>query len=246
MRELETFRLPEIRTGFAFIIAILLMAASVGAYFLRPVLVTAGPEVDLSTRTPSEFGDWRERPSPLVQVSLSTGLDPSMNQPYDQTVMREYENSNGDRVFLALAWGERQQQEVKIHRPDLCYAAQGFKVRSIDPAIFRLTSSGVSVAGKHMVAISSSGGEAVAYWIRIGNIFSDNAFESRLHILTQGIQGNILDGILVRASVRVRDEGDAKDQWKLLDQFLNDLVSSSPSDVQRVLLGDSTLRTPLV
>jgi len=42
--------------------------------------------------------------------------------------MRAYQNSQGQIVYLALAWGEQQRQEVKIHRPDLCYVAQGFKV----------------------------------------------------------------------------------------------------------------------
>ncbi len=38
--------------------------------------------------------------------------------------LRSYVNANGDVVMLALAYGRHQRQEIKIHRPELCYTSQ--------------------------------------------------------------------------------------------------------------------------
>ncbi len=42
--------------------------------------------------------------------------------------------------------------------------------------------------------------EAVSYWIRIGNVFTENPWAIRYHILKQGLAGKAVDGVLVRAS----------------------------------------------
>mgnify|MGYP003340463721 CR=1 FL=1 len=59
------------------------------------------------------------------------GVETDTEQPYDQTLMRTYANSHGEQIMLALAWGERQRQDVKVHRPEVCYPAQGFAIRQI-------------------------------------------------------------------------------------------------------------------
>lgn len=139
--------------------------------------------------------------------------------------------------MLALAWGKHQRQEAKVHRPDLCYVAQGFPVKSLIPKSYSniLSNNGI-VSGKHMVVMSQRGGEAVAYWIRIGTLYSENAFETRAHIFKEGLKGRVTDGILVRASQRIRAEADAVNSFPLLDQFLAQLVAASPPTTRAMLI----------
>lgn len=234
-----TIRLPRIDLLHAGVLVLCLFAAIVGAYVLTPAKSEIAIDVDLENEVPRAFGDWKERASPFVQVSLATGGQPDLNQPYDQTLMRAYENSRGDTVYLALAWGREQRQEVKIHRPDLCYIAQGFEVISLKPTEFNLASINMRPEGKHMIASLGRTTEFVSYWIRIGSLFSESAVETRMHILSEGVKGKTLDGILVRASVRINGEREADEIWQQLDSFLADLVKSSPENIKALLIAES-------
>lgn len=230
--------LPAVSNRSSVAIFIAVFFAVILAWLATPRLTSIENVPSLEDTVPRAFGDWSEIKSSAIQVSLSTG-ETSMDQPYDQVVMRAYRNSSsGQIVQLALAWGANQRQEVKIHRPDLCYVAQGFKVTFLKPHVFKgIHASGDSVAGKRMVASAGNRGEAVSYWIRIGNIFSESALETRLHILKKGIAGNVSDGILVRASIPVQDEGATEQTWALLDAFLVELSSAVPPSTQALLLG---------
>jgi EpsI family protein len=231
-------RLPAIPLRLSLILSAAMMLAAMLAYWATPHLVEVTDAPSLEDTVPRQFGDWRELPTPYAQVSLSTGNDPNMENPYDQTVMRTYVNGKGQQVMLALAWGKRQRQEVKIHRPDLCYVAQGYKIQSLKAVTYAniLAPSGEPIVGNHMYAQGNRGGEAVSYWVRIGDIYSEDAFETRFHIFREGLKGRVPDGILVRASVRVRDEGEAQKVWPLMDQFLADLAAMTPPSTKSLLV----------
>jgi EpsI family protein len=237
---MTTFRLALKLPTISLVKSIALFACFVCASLLT---IWATPNItgirnapDLEATTPLQFGDWKAQTSPFAQVRLATGDDAGGNEPYDQVVTRTYVNGRGQQVMLALAWGERQRQEVKVHRPDLCYVAQGYKVVQLTPANFpALQSIAGRVTGKHMVAMERRGGEAVAYWIRIGSLYSENAFETRTYILKEGLAGRVPDGILVRASVRIQTESEAATAFPILEQFLTEFVAASPPNARALL-----------
>jgi len=89
-----------------------------------------------------------------------------------------------------------------------------------------------------MVVQSASRVEAVSYWIRIGDIFSENAWVTRSHLLEEGLRGHILDGILVRSSQIVANaEEDSERSYQLQEDFLSQLVRASPPAVAGLLIG---------
>jgi len=228
--------LPKLAWGASATVFGLMVLAAGAAVVARPDLVAVENAPSLEDTVPKRFGDWTLVPDGRLQVGTSTGDEPNMDQPYDQTVMRSYVNGRGQVVMLALAWGQKQQQEVKVHRPDLCYVAQGYQVRSLTPATFPLGQPGVRPTGKHMVAFGGRNGEAVSYWIRIGSLYSEDAWATRLHILKQGFGGHIPDGILVRASQPIADPAMAAASWPVLDQFLNELVAAVPPATRALLV----------
>ncbi len=229
--------LPALPLSTAVKIFIAFILAAVCAYLATPRLSAISDEPNLEDTVPRQFGDWRELPNPFAQVSLATGQEADLNQPYDQTVMRTYINSEGEVVMLALAWGRHQRQEVKVHRPDLCYVAQGYKVASLTTVDFgKVSGSKAMVKGKHMVVNSGREGEAVAYWIRIGTLYSENAFETRIHIFKEGLAGRIPDGILVRASQKIHVNADAEKSFPILEKFLADLVSATPDNARSLMV----------
>lgn len=214
-----------------------LCCAALLADLAKPRLQQSQEAPSLESTVPRKFGQWVERPQAQKQVSLSTGTGPNIDQPYDQTVMRTYENDRGQVVMLALAWGATQRQEVKVHRPDLCYVAQGLQIRRLLPKSFAdIAGASSAVTGKQMIAIRGNGGEAVSYWIRIGRLYSEDAIDTRLHIFKEGLAGRIPDGILVRASMPIRSEAEATEAWPVLDDFLRELVAATPDAARRLLV----------
>ena len=237
---LAILALPRIPLHTSFLMCLALVLAAVLAPWATPHLTVVTGAPSLEDTVPRQFGDWKVQPSPYVQVSLSTGTDPNMDQPYDQTVMRTYVNSRGQQVMLALAWGKRQRQEVKIHRPDLCYIAQGYQIKSLETVQFEglRAPQNNAIIGKHMYVVNGNGGEAVSYWIRIGALYSEDALATRLHILYEGFNQRIPDGILVRASVRTRSSDGAGLSWPLMDSFLSELVANTPRPTRQLLVGN--------
>jgi EpsI family protein len=208
----------------------------------RSAAVAAAP--DLDALVPTTVGDWREVRSRLVQVDLTPRrdgeeADRTTDEPYDQTVMRTYARADGATVMLALAYGSRQRQEVKIHRPELCYVAQGFAVvrRGAAPIVLE---DGRTVTATRLVARSDRRVEPVTYWIRVGNEITTSAVDSRLAILREGLKGRIPDGILVRvSSAHLPSDAAAERAYQNHQDFLRALVGALEPGARRLLLADA-------
>jgi EpsI family protein len=217
-----------------------MLATAAAVLVLQPEPLPANSQPVLAQTVPTAFGDWREVSAVAEQVDPGKSAeDPSMDRPYDDILMRAYGNSRGDVVLLTLAYGRNQRQEVKIHRPDVCYTAQGFQLVSRSRVSFPVTGiGGKSVEGMRMLVSAPGRTEAVSYWIRIGDVFTDNAWAIRYHIFEQGVSGRAVDGMLVRASQIVPGSRVASpERFRLQERFLADLVRALPKQARRQFVG---------
>lgn len=214
------------------VLAALLCGAALAARFAQPTLHERVNEPQLETSIPKQIGHWTAMASPLTQVSISQSNEPDINQPYDQSLLRTYADDQGHEIGVAVAWGKHQRQEVKIHRPELCYPAQGYAVKKLTDHTFNVISgtSQQPIVGKRMMALDRNGSmEVVSYWIRIGSIYSDSAFKTRLHIMQEGLAGRVTDGLLMRVSQRVPasiEPSRLEAVYQRQEQFAADLVRS--------------------
>jgi EpsI family protein len=214
-----------------------MVAASGLALALRPTPVVPDGSVELERMIPKKFGRWTAVPSGAIQIDLTPrDGETTMDRPYDQTLMRSYVRDDGASVMLALAWGRVQRQEVKIHRPELCYVAQGFTINSRQTANLDL-GSGIVVPAYRLGAGSDGRSEPVTYWIRIGEKISSGAWQTRVGILKEGIAGRIPDGILVRVSQALPRGASMQDSYQAQEAFLRDLVSSLDKTTLPLLVG---------
>lgn len=188
---------------------------------------------------PKAFGDWKEVPSNQLQMDLvpQNEGERTTDNPYDDVLMRTYVNSQGQQVQLALAYGKSMRQEVKIHRPELCYYAQGFEVRSLMANDFGIVSTNQqTIVGKNMLAVNQNYQEAVSYWIRIGEMYSQSPWQTRFYIIKRGLVGDVVDGVLVRASVVLSPSQSADEAYKLNKIFLQTLTNHISNHAKKVLL----------
>jgi EpsI family protein len=222
----------------SFLVVGSLFASAGVARLITPTLHAIDHEPDLEQALPQHIDDWQMVASPLIQVGVSVDNSPNTDQPYNQSILRTYANTRGELIQLAVAWGRQQRQEVKIHRPELCYPAQGFRVLNLQDTTFPVrTPAGLPIIGKRMLTQDRNGQlEAVSYWIRIGGIYSDNAWRTRLHIVQEGLAGRIPDGVLVRVSQRIPQGTDLAPIYQRQEAFAARLVALTNAGARALLV----------
>lgn len=230
-------RLVRLPLNNCIAVALAMVAAAALAMVVTPRFKAMAAAPSLEATVPSAFGNWKSVPQADTQVSVSQGVDEAYELPYDQTVMRTYVNGSGDMVMLALAWGERQRQDIKVHRPEVCYPAQGYAVLSTQPGVpLRVSGRVEPVPTVSLLAGSAGRLEAVRYWIRIGQWYGGDGLKARWYLLQEGLQGRIPDGILVRASQRIRSAEDAPRAQAVMETFLVDLTAAVPAATLALLV----------
>ena len=219
------------------LLATAMLVAAVLAHATTPKFKSMMAPPSLDATVPAVFGDWRSVSEAYAQVSVSQGADSVYERPYDQTVMRTYANRQGEVVMLALAWGERQRQDIKVHRPEVCYPAQGYSVLSVQPGEpIAVHSRKQPVPTVSLLTGSGGNLEAVRYWIRIGQSYGGDGLKARWYILQEGIQGRVPDGVLVRVSQRIRSAEDASRAHVVMERFLADLTAAVPQTTLSMLV----------
>jgi len=167
------------------LMAIAMLAAAYTGAALKPTrsLADAGTKIDFETLIPKQFGGWRmdQAASPgIVDPQISAEL----NEIYSQTLMRTYTNVQGKRIMLSIAYGDNQNRKLQVHRPEVCYAAQGYNVSAMSRQVLKLDNATIPVM--QMVAQQGARVEPVTYWVLIGNkVVRGNLAVSRIDHLRQ-------------------------------------------------------------
>ena len=234
MIKIDKFIFPQITQVKSLIITSLLILTTLLAARLTPTTHTTEVTPELDTIIPMQFGEWKKVVDPFTQVGLTTGKNDLVNQLYDKVVMRTYENKSGDKVMLAIAYAHEQKQDIKIHRPEVCYVAQGFQLLNKVPNTINIGASKL-IKGQRLLVKNQNRYEAISYWIRIGDDYPTGGMSARLKILKDGLKGKILDGVLVRVSTIISDPITAPDAYKRQEAFIVEFVNTTKSSIPNVL-----------
>ena len=196
----------------------------------REKIADHGPKIDLEKMIPKEFGDWKVDES-VIPVIPSQEVKKQVEETYDQMVNRTYVNNNGERMMISIAYGSRQNQKLKAHRQEVCYASQGFIIRDFKRE--EATVAGMPITVNRMFAINNQRFEPVTYWFTVG----DKVVGSHLNRLLVQIQyaftGSIPDGVLVRVSNISPNEPAS---YRAHIEFINTMLRSvSPEGVKKLV-----------
>lgn len=219
---------------------VLLASASYAAALLTPRRELGRDTPRLVALIPERFGGWTAEPAAVLPVMLVPDVladaDAAQSASYDDVLMRTYRRADGARVMVALAYGRRQTQEIKIHRPELCYYAQGFAVSVLGPRRVQLDGAR-AVESRALLTENRARTEIVTYWIRVGERVANDAWDIRWTIFRDGLDGRVPDGLLVRASSLTETSAGAERELVLQHEFLADLYGALPAVTQRFLAG---------
>ena len=186
---------------------------------------------------PHGFEDWESQDvSDLVAPETPDSLAARL---YGETVGRVYhQQSSGDQVFMLMAHGGIQSNELQLHRPEVCYPFFGFALSESAPLQVPVAGS-VLVPGRRLVAHSSERQETVVYWTRLGELFPTTVSEQRWERLETAMHHYVPDGLLARFSVTGPD---AAAGLGIMMRFIPRLVSHVASGHLEALIGTSRAR----
>lgn len=216
------------------LLCLLMLGSAAAALALRPTqrLAELGPAVVLEHMIPARLGEWQMDETPVIQM-----VDPQQQQTierlYTQTLNRTYINPAGYRIMLSLAYGADQRDEFQVHKPEVCYPAQGFILHERFHA--RLpTALGVLPVTRIRASLGMRD-EPVTYWTTLGNhVVKPGGINKKRLELHYGLAGQIPDGMLVRVS---SIDGETTRAYEQQAIFINQLLAVLPPEVRERVAG---------
>lgn len=214
-------------------IAILSAAAAAEALKPRKRLTPPNEALILEEVVPLQFGRWTQTPD--VRIIEPPGSDTLSREIYNQEVVRGYTDPDGNTVMLLVAYGASQSDRLQLHRPEICYAAQGFRVGKPTEGSLTYAESRPPLRFRRMVTQREARLEPVTYWMRIGYDISTDNFDRQLLKVRYGLKGLIPDGALIRvSSVGLSPEA----SMKLQDRFIQEFLLVLPPETLNFFVGD--------
>lgn len=220
------------RVPLAVMLAGALMLAGAGAaVLLKPTRMIADekPAIVLNTVVPETFGQWKVDPS-ITPVLPDPTVQNQLETLYSETLNRTYINPQGQRIMLSIAYGRNQNSEsTAAHRPEFCYVSQGFTIKGYGKESVALPAHALNVV--RLEAQADRRIEPITYWVTLNETASTPGLDRKLQQLRYGLQGYIVDGMLMRISSLAEPAAAslAKPDYRLHDQFIADLEKAMPS-----------------
>jgi EpsI family protein len=189
---------------------------------------------DLDRIVPHEFGEWKD----TGQVALAI-VNPEQAEQlriiYNQTLTRTYlHRPTGRLVMLSIAHGADQSYATQLHRPEMCYRAQGFTVTGEAPMDLVTNIGAMEIT--RLWTHAGPRNEPVSYWVRTGDRVTRGSLQMNLQRIALALRGFIADGLLFRVSEITTDDASS---FRLQDQFISDLLQAVPPGERAMLIGSS-------
>lgn len=193
----------------------------------------------LTDIVPLKIGPW---------YGLEVGDPLALNQKdslaaklYNQLVTRSYRNEEtGEQVFMLLAYGARQSDELQLHRPEICYPAFGYTLTRNEPMNIALDAR-MDIPARRLQAEAPERRESIIYWSRLGDYLPQDGGQQREARFETALAGIIPDGLLSRLSAG----GDPEYAWRSIERFVLAMFSVLPKEHLDVFIGQTRAKALL-
>lgn len=227
-----TSDMKAIHLRHLFIGLAMLAAASLALALTPRKVVEQGLEINLEAMIPKQFGEWIQAEA---IVSFNPIIQAKLDSIYSQTLMRNYVNRKGEIIMLSIAYGSDQSYSSQVHRPEMCYPAQGFQIKNISKASINF--SGAKLPVMKLVATQGQRIEPITYWVMMGDSAVRGNIEQHLARMKYGLTGKIPYGMVIRVSTISADESQS---YRTQDQFVRDMLGAVPVEYRKVLIGSAS------
>lgn len=198
--------------------------------FLRMPTASATPipKASFQQMIPKTVGGWASRKSAEVVMPAT---DEGQDELYENLETRIYEGIGLPTIMVLIAYSSVQQNNVQVHRPEVCYPASGFPILWTKPAVLNLGPR--QVRARELVAERGGLKERIIYWVRVGSRYPIGWAEQRLTMAASNARGVTPDGLLFRVSTI---EESPNFTPSALSDFVNAFVRASTPTFQESVL----------
>ncbi|MCB1985670.1 MAG: EpsI family protein [Burkholderiales bacterium] len=187
--------------------------------------------VNLESLIPSSFNDWRIDTS-IIPLQVDPKTQAQLDKLYNQVLSRTYVNSDGVRVMLSVAYGGDQSDHLSLHKPEVCYLAQGFEIKQNIAG--EIATPYGNLPGRHLLAVRGNRNEPITYWVTIGDKAVLSGINQKIQQIRYGLSGNVPDGMLVRVSTLGANIDQA---YQAQEFFIQDMLLSMDGAARNRLIG---------
>lgn len=200
----------------------------------RELLARGRSGYNYEVLVPQTFGQWQDVPQVQGQI-VDPSLADTISRFYTQTVTRAYVDPAQEFLMLSMAYGEVQNDSMRVHLPEVCYVAQGFDVKPLGERTLRINDFSVPLTT--LVATHGGRTEMISYFVKIGEKLVGRGVERKFAQMEYSLKGIIPDGLLVRVSSFSRDSGDP---FALHQKFITQLFEAATPFGRKAIFGGMT------
>lgn len=211
--------------------AVLASVAIVGAAGLahvavpRELMAISSEAFDLQKVVPRQFGEWTYDARIRLVEPAADGL---ARQIYSQEVGRGFRDREGNLVMLLVAYGPNQTARLQLHRPEICYVAEGFRVSKPADASVTYREGAAPLNLLRLTARRESRVEPISYWVRVGDDISNGVWSRQISRMKLTLRNKVADGALIRVSTIGVAENKS---YEVQDRFIRDFYDAlAPQD----------------
>lgn len=207
------------------LLGILMIGTSFISNISKPLRLMSDiyPRVSLADELPQHFTRWKK-----LQNNVAEVVDPSrqavLKYLYTETLSASYSNANDGFVMLSIAYGKDQSDGHDVHKPDLCYPAQGFTIIEQHEILLVLDKQR-TIFVKYLKTKNGSRIEPLIYWTTSGNYLYRNKLQKKVIDYKYGKRNLIPDGMILRISTI---EDDPEIAMASITDFVKDWYASMP------------------
>ncbi len=213
---------------------LLMVVASVCAYVAKPptYMATVSPRASLTSELPAVIQNWKKLP-----MDIATVVDPTrqavLSYLYTETLAENFANDSNQRIMLSIAYGKDQSDGHDVHKPDLCYPAQGFTILEQRGMTLELdTNHRINV--QYLKTQNGERIEPLIYWTTAGDFVYQSRWQKKLIAFDYAKYKLIPDGMIVRVSTIEADDAVA---MKEISEFVRDWYAAMPAAQRKRYFG---------
>ena len=186
-------------------------------------------EVAFQALLPAKVGGWTARVSSDLILPSADALSDKL---YENLKTYTYEGPGLPTIMFLIAYSSVQQNDVQVHRPEVCYPMAGYPILTNQPVEARIGNRGIPA--RYLTADRGALREMILYWTRVGQRFPLNWTQQRIEMARANVSGVIPDGALLRFST-ISAEG--SNDYQLLTDFAHKMAQSLNPKMKEVFFG---------
>lgn len=217
------------------LLAMLFTAAAAFGLTPRHKIAEHNPMPKLADLIPQQFGQWKAVKA--INHIVDPGQKALLDRLYEQQLSRTYENPQGYRIMLSIAYGGNQRDELELHKPEICYVAQGFVLQDKQKTSLPIAENFIPLT--RLRTNMGNRAEPVTYWVTIGDTVVNNGYAKKFVEIKYGLFGKIPDGVLTRIS---SIDDDSNQAFTIQQQFISELMMHLEPNIRAKFLGKHTVQ----